>query len=344
MKDFISKEFGDRVGQYIEKHVDVESKAVIIISTTTPFNIQYHPQDENYAIVNLHKINDIRYINKFFETVNSKLCTGGVFIGCVETKELRKHRLLKKYPKGFNYIYYFFDFILKRVFPKFGLTKHLYFFLTRGFNRVLSRAETLGRLYSCGFDVIDEENIDGQFYFVARKVGHPVFDSNPTYGPLIKLKRIGKGGKIIRVYKFRTMHPFAEYLQDYIYKKNKLDEGGKFKDDFRISGFGKFLRAFWFDELPMLINFIKGDLKIVGVRPISQHYFNLYTPELQEKRKKVKPGLIPPFYADMPKTLDEIMQSEINYIDRYLKNPISTDISYFFRAMNNILIKRARSK
>jgi lipopolysaccharide/colanic/teichoic acid biosynthesis glycosyltransferase len=139
------------------------------------------------------------------------------------------------------------------------------------------------------------------------------------------------------------MHPYAEYLQEYVYNKHSLEEGGKFKDDFRVSTIGKMMRRLWIDELPMLINLIKGDLKIVGVRPLSKHYFNLYNKELQEKRTRYKPGLIPPFYADNPKTLDEIMASETKYLDAYAKHPILTDVKYFFIAVYNIIFKRYRS-
>ncbi len=62
-----------------------------------------------------------------------------------------------------------------------------------------------------------------------------------------------------------------------------------------------------------------------------------------EKRLKVKPGLVPPYYADMPKTLDEIMDSEERYIDSYLKHPIKTDIVYLFKVFKNIFIKGKRS-
>ena len=113
------------------------------------------------------------------------------------------------------------------------------------------------------------------FYVTARKIKHPAFDLEATYGPLIKLKRVGKDGKLIRVYKMRTMHPYAEYLQSYVFEKQSLQEGGKFKDDFRVSTLGRLMRRFWIDELPMLVNLFRGDLKLVGVRPLSQHYFSL---------------------------------------------------------------------
>jgi lipopolysaccharide/colanic/teichoic acid biosynthesis glycosyltransferase len=252
--------------------------------------------------------------------------------------------LLSKYPWGVKYLIYSGDFIINRVFPKLPVTKKIYFFLTHGHNRVLSKAETYGRLYSCGFEIVEEAFIGDRLFFVVRKIKEPAFDYHPTYGPVIHLKRLGKNGKIISVYKLRTMHAYSEYLQGYIYERNKLQPGGKFKDDFRVTTLGRIFRMLWIDELPMLINLIKGDLKIVGVRPLSQHYFDLYTNELKEKRIKYKPGLIPPFYADLPETLQEIMDSEMRYLLSYEKNPFQTDFRYFRKAMWNILFRHARSK
>ncbi len=343
IEEFIIDEMGQAEYLYMKQFINPENPHHLVISTTTKFNIDKQPDNFFEAIVNLQRINDIRFINKFFESINVKLPNNGLFIGCVETKNQRKERIFQKYPPVFNSIYYSFDFILKRIFPKFWLTKKLYFFLTRGQNRVITRAETLGRLYSCGFEVVDEHFFPGRFFFVCRKIKEPAYDMKPTYGPFIKLKRVGKNGKIIKVYKFRTMHPYAEYLQEYVYKKNALQEGGKFKDDFRVTTLGKFLRKFWLDELPMFINLFKGDLKIVGVRPISNHYFQLYPTELKEKRNKTKPGLVPPFYADMPKTFDEIVATELRYLNAHDRHPIITDLKYFFRASFNILFKKARS-
>lgn len=343
IKNTIHDELGEEAYNYLDKYINLGVETTLIVSTTTRFNIDNQPPLFFNTIVNLKRVNDIRWINKFFESVNNKLTKKGVFVCLAETKNLRKVRILRKYPPLLNYIYYSFDFIIKRIFPKFALTKGLYFFLTRGENRVITRAELLGRLYSCGFEVLDEEFIGGHLFVICRKVKSPAFDLEATYGPLIKLKRIGKGGKEIKVYKMRTMHPYAEYLQEYVYKKHSLEEGGKFKDDFRVSTLGKFMRRLWIDELPMLINLVKGDLKIVGVRPLSSHYFSLYTKELQDLRVKFKPGLIPPFYVDNPKTLDEIMASEMKYLIAYSKHPFLTDLKYFFLAFYNILFKHYRS-
>lgn len=334
---------GPEVHEYISKFIDLENERGMVLMTKTAFNV--FSLSDNYfeSLVNLMRINDIQRINKFFEAINSKLPMDGIFIGCVETKGDRKTRILKKYPPVFAHIYYGFDFIFKRIFPKLPVTKKIYFKITGGRNRVISRTETLGRLYSCGFSIIDEKKINGKLYFVVRKIDEPAFDEEPSYGPICKMKRFGKNGEIINVYKFRTMHPYSEYLQQYIYERNKLQEGGKFKDDFRISTLGKFMRKYWLDELPMIANLCKGDLKIVGVRPLSRQYLSLYNEDLKTKRMNFKPGLIPPFYADLPKTLDEIMASETRYLDQYAKSPLMTDLKYFFKAVNQILFRKARS-
>jgi hypothetical protein len=343
-KDQIIDEAGLDTYDFIRNHVAHAQNRTLVLSTTTQFNVKSVPSDVFNVIVNLKPINDIKRVNKFIEAVNSKLPVGGLYVDCVITNEIKKRRILKMYPPVFNYIIYFFYYIFKRLFPKLPVLKKFYFFMTNGYDRALSKAEAFGRLYSCGFEVLAEDSGKDSLFFVSRKVTEPLFDMNPTYGALISLKRIGKNGKLINVYKFRTMHPYSEYLQEYIFANNQLQEGGKFREDYRISTAGRLMRKLWIDELPMLINLLRGDLKLVGVRPLSRHYFSLYSEELKEKRIKYKPGLVPPFYADMPKTLDEIMDSESRYLDAYAKNPLITDFRYFWKAFSNIVFRRARSK
>jgi len=92
-----------------------------------------------------------------------------------------------------------------------------------------------------------------------------------------------------------------------------------------------------------LINLLKGDIKPVGVRPLSQTFFETYPEDLQEERIKSKPGLIPPYYADMPRNMDEVYDSEKRYLEKYQKAPLRTDIAYFFKAFKNIIFKGAKS-
>ncbi len=340
----IISEAGLEALMLITAHTNIASNKTQVLSTTTLFNIQKLQKEQTKSIINLKRINDFRRINKFFEAINDKLPQGGLFVGCCETLEFRKKRLLNKFPGFINYFYLIFDYFFKRVIPKLPLTKQVYFALTAGRNRVISKAEALGRLYSCGFKIVHEQNIGYLYYFVAQKVQEPAFDLNPSYGLLFGMNRTGKNGKELKVYKFRTMYPYSEYLQQYVYERNKLENGGKFNNDFRITTNGKIMRKFWIDELPMVYNLLKFDIKLVGVRPLSKQYQSLYPDDLLEYRHKFRPGLIPPYYADLPDGLEQILDSEKRYLEAYQRSPFLTDWKYFWKALFNILFKHARSK
>lgn len=343
VRDTILEESGENVLAFLQKKADLKSSGnMVLLATDCGCLLQLKKENYN-TLINLRRVNDIPFINKFFSAVNSKLPFGGKFIGCIETLEIRKHRLLKKIPFPVNYVFYFFDFLLNRLASKLQLTKDFYFYVTSGYSQVISKAEVFGRLYACGFKVMEEREIDGQLYFIAKKINLPLSPVDVTYGGIVGLKRIGKEGKRFYVFKLRTMHPYAEYLQQYVYEKNHLQEGGKFNNDFRISTLGRWARKIWIDEFPMFVNIMKGEMKLIGVRPLSEHYFNLYTKELQRRRILNKPGLLPPFYADMPRTLEEIMASESRYLDAYEKHPFLTDWKYFWKIMYSIFIKRATS-
>jgi lipopolysaccharide/colanic/teichoic acid biosynthesis glycosyltransferase len=288
--------------------------------------------------------NQIRRINEFFIAANEKLALGGRFICRVETNSERKRRAYISHSGIIADVYYFLDFLFHRVMSKIWGLKKVYFFVTKGRRRVLSRAEILGRLVSCGFDIVEETEIDNVLHFVGKKNDKGIHTEPASYGPVFKMNRVGKDGKIIGVYKMRTMHPYSEFLQDYIYQLNSLQDGGKFANDFRISTLGRIFRRFWIDELPMILNWLKGEMKLIGVRPLSRQYLGLYSDELQELRKQVKPGLMPPYYADMPSNLEEIQASEMRYLECYMKSPWTTDFKYFWMSLYNIVVKRARSK
>ena len=297
-------------------------------------------------IVNKQRLNDIRHVNKFLESVNEQLPVGGYFVGCVQTLQQRKERLLAKYPKPLNTLVYSFDFLYKRLWPKLPYLRKAYFALTDGRNRVISEMESYGRLYSCGFRLVDTVQIEDKLYFVAEKTGKPEYNNEATYGPFIILRRVGKNGKALKVYKLRTMAPYSEYVQQFIYERNGLSglgNGSKFVDDPRITTLGRFCRRYWIDELPMLYNLLRGDLKIFGVRPISNHYFSLYPEEFQKYRINFKPGLVPPVYVELPKSLEDTVEIERRYLQAYEKAPLRTDVTYLFKALYNIFIKRVRS-
>jgi lipopolysaccharide/colanic/teichoic acid biosynthesis glycosyltransferase len=181
---------------------------------------------------------------------------------------------------------------------------------------------------------------------VASKRSEPLEINDTCESPILKMKRVGKDHELIEVYKFRTMHSYSQYLQDYVYELNKLDHSGKLTNDFRVNVWGRLFRSVWLDELPMLMNVLKGEMKWVGVRPLTQHFFSLYTPEMQELRTKVKPGMLPPFYYEKktPIGLDEIQESERRYIEAYLEHPFRTDWRYFWGTVFNIIFRNKSSK
>lgn len=340
----IARECGEEMAQAIAAIAGSKLNGrTAVLSTTTPFNISNLPEEQYNYIINLHKINDIINLDDLIDAANRKLICGGYFFCCVETKDQRKKKILKKLPPVLNYIYYCFDFIIKRILPKLKMTRPVYFILTGGKNAVISRAEALGRLTRGGFRIKTESFAGGLLCIEARKAGDPLPVNENIYGPLIALPRVGKNGEMIKVFKLRTMHPYSEYIQDYVYKLYDLQEGGKFKNDFRITSWGAVCRKIWIDELPMLINLFKGNMKLVGVRPLSKQYFELYRKDVRERRIKYKPGLIPPFYAHMPSDLEGIQESEMKYLDEYDRSPFLTDFRYFLKSVWNILFKRARS-
>jgi lipopolysaccharide/colanic/teichoic acid biosynthesis glycosyltransferase len=334
---------GDITGAMLGMAPGSPNEHTAVLSATSGADITGLSYESYDSIINLEKINKIKKLDEFLDALNAKLKTNGCFICCVETKDQRKKRILKKYFPGINYIVYTVDFFVKRVFPKLRITKKLYMFLTNGDYAVISRAEALGRLCRSGFKIRQESFVGNLLCIEAIKISEPFPGNGSTYGPLIALPRVGKEGKIIKVYKLRTMHPYSEYIQDYIYEMHKLQNGGKFRNDFRITSWGSFCRKVWLDELPMVINFMKGDMKLFGVRPLSRHYFELYREEVKARRIRYKPGLIPPFYADMPGDLDAIQDSEIRYLDAYDRYPVFTDVRYLFKSGWNILFRRARS-
>ena len=116
------------------------------------------------------------------------------------------------------------------------------------------------------------------------------------------------------------MYPYSEFLQKDIFEKQDLDYSGKIKDDFRLTVYGKILRTLWLDEIPQIYDWMRGTLNIFGVRALSEHYYSLYPSVLRKLRIKFKPGLVPPYYVDLPKSFEEIIASELKYLKEKEKN------------------------
>jgi lipopolysaccharide/colanic/teichoic acid biosynthesis glycosyltransferase len=140
------------------------------------------------------------------------------------------------------------------------------------------------------------------------------------------------------------MHPYSEYLHEYMIKTHGFDEKGKIKNDFRAAKWAKTFRKYWLDELPQILNVLKFQMKLVGIRPVSESYFNSLPKEIQEKRIHHKPGCIPPYVAhDFGTTKESVLEAELVYLEQKTKKPYTTDIKYFFVSIFKIVFKGKRS-
>ncbi|MFC1785397.1 sugar transferase [Candidatus Neomarinimicrobiota bacterium] len=326
------------------KNVEIKHASSTIISTSSIENIEILNDASRKLLINLHKVNDIRKLNRYLILCHNKIITGGFLVGYLLPLETVYTRLRSKMPKLMFTIFYPIHFLINRIIPKLPKINILYFIITKGINRSISKSELYGRLNFCGFTIISDQFIQERLYFIAKKVKTISSDENPSFKPIVKLDRIGLNKKLITIHKFRTMYPYSEYLQKDIYQDYKLDNSGKFNNDPRIPRWGKLMRKYWIDELPQLYDWLQGRLNLVGVRAISEHYFNLYPRDLQEYRTQFKPGILPPYYADLPNNLNEIFDSEWKYLKQKEKSPIKTDIKYAILIIKNIIFKGVRSK
>ena len=329
----------------LREKAKLDSRQTKVICDRDRFAFLQIPDYQYLTLVDLTLLNDAKGINRRFCIVNQKLPDDGRYVCCYRPQEYMKQKFLRRYPWGIRWIMYSFYFLRKRVLPRLLLTSRIYYDVTHGRKRMLSKTEVLGRLYYCGFEVDEIVPMGHIEYVFAHRKSQPYPQEQiKVYGPLIKLPRVCKNKEIRYFYKFRTMHPYAEYIQKYVFDaRGGMDISDKSNDDWRITTWGKFMRRYWMDELPMLINWFKRDVKLVGVRPLSQTMFNTYPEWLQDKRTLTRPGLIPPFYIDHPDTFEELFASEDKYLTEYLEHPVRTDIKYFFLTMRSILTRKTHS-
>ena len=143
-----------------------------------------------------------------------------------------------------------------------------------------------------------------------------VLDS-PGDGAIFRQRRVGRDGKLFWLYKFRTMCPDAEKRMNELLKLNQMDGPVfKIKGDPRITRVGRFLRKTSLDELPQLLNVLRGDMSIVGPRPALPREVELYS-DYQRQRLYVTPGLscywqIAPHRNEM--SFDEWVALDLKYI------------------------------
>jgi lipopolysaccharide/colanic/teichoic acid biosynthesis glycosyltransferase len=340
----IATEAGKGVAKFVTEQVDLDKRGVVLLSALGKHASIGTLEGRTRTFIDLETFNSQpQDLNVFFRSVNDQLPDAGIYIGCLESNSVRKERIFRKFPKQLAHLLWAYDFIVNRVLPKLSYTKGLYHFLFPKKKHVLSKAEALGRLTYAGFAIIGHELINNRFYFSVIKVNVPKFEHKPSGGLLFKMPRISKGGEIIGVYKVRTMHPYSEYLQDYVVKMNGYNLVGKPNKDFRLTRWGKVIRKLHLDELPQVLNILKGDLKIVGVRPISKFGFDSLPADLQRERIKYKTGCIPPNVSLGMTGFDGVVKAERIYLSELKKHGSIINIKYFWMAMFNIILRKEES-
>lgn len=162
-------------------------------------------------------------------------------------------------------------------------------------------------------------------------------------GPLFySQKRIGKNGKYFKLYKFRSMckdadDKLAKYLAENEEMRNEFKETQKLQNDPRITKLGNFLRKTSLDELPQMINILKGDMSFIGPRPVVDGEIDKYENN-KEKFLSVKPGLTGYWQVNgrSTTTYEERMELELYYVDH---QSLWLDIKIFLKTFITVIKK-----
>lgn len=226
-------------------------------------------------------------------------------------------------------------------------------------NNVLENAESIS-LSTKIVEVKDRSLIDKRKIFLTVKRTSDVVISSVTIiilmplllliGILIKIdskgpvmykqKRIGKNGKYFMIYKFRTMVTDSQNFKKYFSSEQMKEykENYKVKDDPRITKIGKILRKTSLDELPQLINILKGDLSIIGPRPVVDSEIEKYGIH-KDKFLSVTPGLTGNWAANGRSctTYDERMKLELDYVDNM---SFKMDMQVFVKTIITVLSRK----
>ena len=151
---------------------------------------------------------------------------------------------------------------------------------------------------------------------VAINLGTPVFFTQD---------RPGKNGKIFKLYKFRSM-------------SNAKDENGNLlPDKDRLNRFGRLLRSTSLDELPELFNMLKGDMSLIGPRPLLVKYFEHYN-EYENRRHEVRPGLtgLAQVSGRNAATWKERFHKDVEYVDNI---SFALDVKIFFLTIKKVFVR-----
>jgi lipopolysaccharide/colanic/teichoic acid biosynthesis glycosyltransferase len=163
-------------------------------------------------------------------------------------------------------------------------------------------------------------------------------------GPVFfRQKRAGRYGKPFNMWKFRTMHPDAEAQLDDIKESEGNEMSGpvfKLENDPRVFGFGNFLRRTSIDELPQLLNVLRGAMSLVGPRPLPLYEVEQFTKSEHRRRLSVKPGITCLWQVsgrNKITSFDEWVRLDLEYIDNW---SLGLDLRILLKTVPAVLIRK----
>ncbi len=166
-----------------------------------------------------------------------------------------------------------------------------------------------------------------------------IWITSPGASPIFKQERVGKNGRTFKLWKFRSMIPNAESKLDELMSQNEMDGPVfKIKKDPRITPVGSFIRKTSIDELPQLVNILRGDMSIVGPRPALPREVEQYG-DYERQRLLVRPGLTcywQTHHSRNEVSFEEWMKLDVKYVREY---SFTEDWKLIFRTFSVIFHK-----
>jgi lipopolysaccharide/colanic/teichoic acid biosynthesis glycosyltransferase len=204
-------------------------------------------------------------------------------------------------------------------------------------NRILNESDKRYEKAKRLFDIVASIILLVVLFVPLALVALVIVIDSPGASPIYTQERLGLNGKPFKLYKFRSMVPDAEKQLDSLLSQNEMQGPAfKMKNDPRITRFGKVIRKCCVDELPQLINILKGEMSFVGPRPPLPREVAQYT-DYQKQRLSVIPGLT--CYWQIKKnrndcSFDEWLELDLKYIE---ERSVKTDLTVFFKTIGAVL-------
>lgn len=333
----------EELTSWIESQQDTDTQLKIF--TEQALRTSHNTDAKGACLLLIGKsLDNVAPLDKLLEFCNALLADGGTLHCSVTPSAVKMEQLRQQWPWPLRRPAAWAHYLWHRMGSKLWISRGLYRLMTREHHRSMSRVEILGRLRHAGFETQTQRFCNSTLILCASRIGAPIAEA-PHLGSIIALPRIGKDGKVVHIYKMRTMHAYSEFLQEKLYTHHHLAKTGKISHDYRVTFVGRWLRRNWIDEWPMIYNLLRGDIKLVGVRPLSNVFFKKYSTEMQQLRIQYKPGLLPPLYADHIDAdhIDAVQANERAYLEAYAQHPLRTDWRYFWRILYNVVFHRRRS-